>query len=220
VAAAAAVVTVGLNGPPTGDGQPGGGSPVQASSPQQIVLSAAHTTAAVDRMGADVTVTDQGRTTVTATGEFDGANAVVHETDAAGTRTSVVHDRDDDALAPFATSAADVVEAAVTEGGAAEIGTDDVRGVSAVHYRLVLDEHDRTALQALGARELAWFYLEDPRLASSVDVWVADGLIQRIDVLPDRRSSTAWPARRHPLPVAPQLCRLGAPSSRRHPWAR
>ncbi|NIZ91556.1 hypothetical protein [Kineococcus rubinsiae] len=199
-AAAAGAVAVAVL-PGTGPGPTPAVVAVPAA-PQQlsdIVLTAAQRTAGVTSLRAALTATGEGYRDE-ATGEFAGADSVVRETVPGGGtltttvvggtiyttgadgRTTAEPERPADTMAPFAEAAGALVGAAVDGGRAQEVGTEVVRGASAVHYRVTLDDASRSALAALGASRLAWFDLEEPQLATAVDVWVGDGLVRRIDV--------------------------------------
>jgi outer membrane lipoprotein-sorting protein len=94
-------------------------------------------------------------------------------------------------LAPFARSTEHVIRAALQDASVKKEGTDEIRGTEATHYHLELTDASRTALKALPDTELAWFELDSVDKSATIDVWIADDLIQRITVrLPDRLSTT------------------------------
>lgn len=98
--------------------------------------------------------------------------------------------------APYAEASAAIVEAAigpipekgdgpeepVTNSTVAEIGNDDVRGDETTHYRIDLDDDAIRRLGSLPANVLSGFELEAPGQIRSLDVWVGDGYIRRVQV--------------------------------------
>jgi len=89
-------------------------------------------------------------------------------------------------LAPFGEASSAVVDAALEGSDAEEIGTEDVRGVQATHYRIHLAQPAQSALAALPRAQRGWFDLsfevdyhaEDV----TIDIWVADDIVRRISV--------------------------------------
>lgn len=86
-------------------------------------------------------------------------------------------------LAPFAASSEAVVLAALRSDEVEDLGAAEVAGQATAHYRIELDASGRSALAALSPGELAWFELEYPESATQLDVWVADDLVRRIQVV-------------------------------------
>lgn len=84
--------------------------------------------------------------------------------------------------APFPEASEAVVKAALSGSKVTDLGTEEVRGQDATHYRIELTEKSKAALSALAPSELARFELEYPGQVVSLDVWVADDLIRRITV--------------------------------------
>lgn len=96
-------------------------------------------------------------------------------------------------LAPFGSSSEAVVLAALRSDSVVEIGEEEVRGQAATHYRIELDEPSRSALGRLTPGQLAWFELEYPEEAQTLDVWVGDGLIRRIEVVSEWEANETGP---------------------------
>jgi len=88
----------------------------------------------------------------------------------------------DEQLAPFAEASEAVLTAALEGGDVQEFGSGQVRGLDATRYRIRPDEQGRRALTALAPGALSWFALEDPSAVDSIEVWVADDLVRRIQV--------------------------------------
>jgi len=84
--------------------------------------------------------------------------------------------------APYAVSSAAIVEAATTGTTVTDVGDEDVRGVEATHYRVAVDDGVIARLGELPANQLSAFELEAPQFLESLDVWVADDQIRRIEV--------------------------------------
>jgi hypothetical protein len=99
--------------------------------------------------------------------------------DAAGDGVPV---RPEERNAPYAESSAAILDAAVSESTVTEVGVDDVRGVEATHYRVRLDAEAVRRLEQLPANQLSGFELEYPAEVRSLDVWIADGYVRRINV--------------------------------------
>jgi len=87
-----------------------------------------------------------------------------------------------EANAPYPEASRAVVRAALTGATVRDLGPEDVAGVEAAHYAIELGERGIAALAALTPQELARFELEYPQGVTGLDVWVAEGLIRRIDV--------------------------------------
>lgn len=94
-------------------------------------------------------------------------------------------------LDPFGASSAAVVTAALEGSQVDELGSEPVRTVESTHYRVSLDDAARQALGSLPPSTLAWFDLEYPDTAETIDVWVADELIRRIRITTTEVPETA-----------------------------
>jgi hypothetical protein len=92
-------------------------------------------------------------------------------------------DEDDERLEPFHTSSAAVVTAVVEPGEPADLGTEPVDGTEATHYRVEPDDAVRRSLAALDPGVLGWFQIDDVEQLTSIDIWVADGLIRRVELV-------------------------------------
>lgn len=99
-------------------------------------------------------------------------------------------DEDDERLEPFHTSSAAVVAAVVEHGEPADLGTEPIDGTDATHYRIEPDDAVRRSLAALDAGVLGWFQLDDVEQLTSLDIWVADDLIRRVQVVSFSTSET------------------------------
>jgi hypothetical protein len=97
--------------------------------------------------------------------------------------------------APFQQASSAVVRAALHGSTITEVGQEQVRGVAATHYRLVLTPTSVAALSALAPNELSAFELEYPDDVRSLDLWVADDLIRRVHV--------AGKSKSYPVPGTP-----------------
>ena len=195
-AAAAVAVTVALGGQSQPSVLP------QASGPT-ILLAAAESTEKVTSLRFSEAVHGGGG--FSSEGEVSGADwRVVTKGEGTSETTTVVGDYQyvkpaggktkreklgaDDKMVPFAKSAADVVRAAVNDANVQTVGTEEIRGVNATHYRLTLPERTgaadpEPALAKLPENELAWFQLDGVGSYSStvtLDIWVADDLVRRI----------------------------------------
>lgn len=95
--------------------------------------------------------------------------------------TSTIDD-DSERLRPFAASSAAVVETVLAGGDVTDLGAASVDGVDARHYRIDLDGATRQELAKLDPTALARFQLDHPDEVTSLDVWVAEDLIRRIDI--------------------------------------
>lgn len=84
--------------------------------------------------------------------------------------------------APFDESSAAVIAAAMQGAEITQLGTETVGNQPADHYRIRLGDEGVNALAALPANQLSAFELEYARGITNVDVWVADGLIARIQM--------------------------------------
>ena len=72
-----------------------------------------------------------------------------------------------------------------TQGDGAEVtevGQEEAAGVDATHYRIDLGPEGVAALGALDPNQVAMFELEYPEAVRSLDVWVANDLIRRVEV--------------------------------------
>lgn len=93
---------------------------------------------------------------------------------------STVDDKSESAS--LANSTEHMLRAALSDRGATEKGRQDVRGVSTVHYRVSLSEKAQAELAGLAPKERAWFGLETTSIFYTLDVFLADGLIRRIEL--------------------------------------
>jgi hypothetical protein len=87
--------------------------------------------------------------------------------------------------APFGASSTAVVTAALDHGEPVDLGTEEVRGAEATHYRIEPDDAVRRSLAEVAPTELGWFGLEYVDHVTAIDIWVADDLIRRIEVVQD-----------------------------------
>lgn len=87
--------------------------------------------------------------------------------------------------AAFAPSSAAVVEALLDGSTLQDLGDEDLDGVSARHIRATLTDRSRAALRALSPSQVAMFELEYPDGVDTVDVWIADDLIRKIELTVD-----------------------------------
>jgi hypothetical protein len=88
--------------------------------------------------------------------------------------------------AAFAPSSAAVVQAILDGSTLEDLGEQDVRGTSARHIRATLTPASREALRALSPTQVAIFELEYPDGVETIDLWVADDLIRRIELTLDQ----------------------------------
>ena len=84
--------------------------------------------------------------------------------------------------APFPIASRAIVTAALTGSVVEDLGTEEVRGAKATHFKITLAAASRQALSALPANQLSAFELEYPQNAKSFEVWVTDGLIHKISI--------------------------------------
>lgn len=91
-------------------------------------------------------------------------------------------DGDDERLEPFHTASTAVVSAVVDHGEPADLGTETIDRIDATHYRVVPDDAIRRSLADLDPGVLGWFQLGDVDELRSIDIWVADDLIRRVEV--------------------------------------
>lgn len=64
-----------------------------------------------------------------------------------------------------------------------EQAEETVDGVATTRYDIRLSDESVAALSALTPNELAWFELEYPDEVHTLSVWVADDLVQRIEIV-------------------------------------
>lgn len=83
---------------------------------------------------------------------------------------------------PFPEASRAVVDAALKGAKVEDLGDEQVGDTEAVHYRIDLGEPGVAALSALAPNQVAMFELEYPQGVTSLDVWVADGLIRRLEI--------------------------------------
>lgn len=132
-------------------------------------------TAEVD--GLDIRVTAEGSTTPA----FVVIDGVMWSFDENGSATSEPVEPGG-GLEAFGPSSEAVVLAALQSSSIEELGDQEIRGQVAAHYRISLDDTAKAALGALSPGQLAWFDLENPQQASTLEVWVSDDLVRRIEV--------------------------------------
>jgi len=203
VAAAAGVVALS----PAGHDVPGsGGGEPQALS---IVLAAAENTGRIDSLrismrrvlaigerksvvaaingkNAEGTITEDGITRkVVRVGGYE--YSVDHTGKVTKRRLTAAENED---LPSFGRASEAVLRAALTGTAVTAVGTEQVRGVQATHYRVPLTAAPRAALRRLGTKTLGWFMLEFPDSVQSVDIWVADNLVRRVVVTTSAGTST------------------------------
>jgi hypothetical protein len=86
----------------------------------------------------------------------------------------------------FGESSAAVLTAVLEDADVDEVGSDEIQGVEATHYRLELADAGESALAALPDQQQDWFGLiiGDGGLNgnATVDIWVADGLVRRFEI--------------------------------------
>lgn len=110
---------------------------------------------------------------------------VEYRTDSTGQTTAQPVDNTTDG-GTFAESSAAVVTAALEDADVDEVGSEEIRGVDATHYRIEIPDVRESALAAL---DTGWFDLitadENPDGLDqdvTVDIWVADGLVRRFAI--------------------------------------
>ena len=100
-----------------------------------------------------------------------------------------------DRLAPIAAASESVVTAALQGSRVTDLGTEILNGAESTRYQMELDDTSRAALGALrspvGPNVLAWFELEYPEYVTTLDLWVSDGLILKIQVVSDYGNGSA-----------------------------
>ena len=132
--------------------------------------------------GDDVEITDETRY---ADGRSDAMTFIVvdgtgYETIDGRTTTTSVGPRG--GLAPFGSSSAAVITAALEGSDVVERGQEDLDGVTTTRYDIQLTAESIAALSALSPGELAWFELEYPDAVTSLSVWVADDLVHQVEI--------------------------------------
>ncbi len=193
VAAVVAVVAFGNTGEPV---QP------PATDAPQLLLAAAQQTGQSKTLRFEQAV--HGGGSFGASGEIAGADSRVVTTGEGTSSTRIIVGdvrwstakgkttrkelSGEDRPTPFAEAAADVVRAVTGDADVETVGTEQVRGEDATHYRLTLPEATSaadpvSALASLPEKTLVWFDwdgLDSYSGAVTVDVWVAGNLIRRI----------------------------------------
>lgn len=173
-----------------------------ASASAAVLTAAGHTGKVTSLRTVDDSI-DAGGGHSTTRAEFSGGNLKLTTQDSIGTdELTVVGDyawenrteqgrtenggkqklTPESRLAPFASSTEHVIRAALQEANVKKLDTTDIRGNRATHYRVDLTDVSRAALTALPEGELAWFDLDSVHQSATVDIWIADDLIQRIVV--------------------------------------
>lgn len=94
----------------------------------------------------------------------------------------------DERNAAFAPSSAAVVDAVLDGSELEDLGDEDVRGTTSRHIRATLTQRSRAALASLSPSQVAMFELEYPDGVDTVDLWIADDLIRRIELTVDEGS--------------------------------
>jgi len=114
----------------------------------------------------------------------DSATTYIGDTrwDSKGGRVTKSTEPPEQRNAPFPEASEAVVKAAMVGASVTDLGTADVRGQEATHYRIQLTPASTKALSELTPSQVARFELEYPKEVASLDVWVADDLIRRIAV--------------------------------------
>ena len=84
--------------------------------------------------------------------------------------------------AAFAPSSEAVVQAILDGSTLEDLGEEDVRGTTARHIRATLTPTSRDALRSLSPTQVAMFELEYPDGVDTIDLWIADDLIRRIQI--------------------------------------
>jgi hypothetical protein len=111
---------------------------------------------------------------------------IEYYTDSTGRTTAEPFNGYDDEDGSFGESSAAVVTAVLEDADVDEVGSEEVRGAEATHYRLQLADAGESALAALSDKQQDWFGLiiGDGGLNgnATVDIWVADGLVRRFEI--------------------------------------
>lgn len=175
------------------------GSDDRPSAAATVETAAIHT-GDVTRLRGRLTATTGDEPASTSTAEVDGSDYRI-ETDGddgpavftlvgdtvwetvAGETTSQPYDPINARPTAFGASSEAVVRAALEGSEVEDLGSEQVRGVEAAHYRVQMTAATRAALADLSPSVLGWFELEYPEYVSTVEVWVADELIHRIEVV-------------------------------------
>jgi hypothetical protein len=87
-----------------------------------------------------------------------------------------------DGLAPFASSSAAVISAALEGSDVTDHGEDSINGVATTRYDIQLTDTSVAALSTLTPNALAWFELEYPDAVTRMTVWIADNLVHQIEI--------------------------------------
>jgi hypothetical protein len=149
---------------------------------ESVDAGGGHSTTRAEFSGGDLRLSSQdsiGTDVVTVVGDYVWENKTEQgRTENSGKQKLTPESR----LAPFASSTEHVIRAALQDANVKRLGTAEIRGNEATHYRLALTDVSRAALTALPEAELAWFDLDSVHQSATVDIWIADDLIQRIVV--------------------------------------
>ena len=100
---------------------------------------------------------------------------------------------EDPASAPsgYAQSSASVIGAVLDVVEPDRAGVEVINGLLATRYDLTLSDDAVSAIEALPARQVAFFDLEDPSDIRRISVWVAGDLIHQIEVERKERTRTS-----------------------------
>lgn len=173
-----------------------------APSAQAVIADAAAELREVTSLEGELTSTSSGNTstariavdgdrfsiegeTLYADGHTEGSTMVVVDDFVYETIDGEVSRRpaDPDELpAPFAASSAAVIDALLTGSDVTEQEAEQLDGVTATRYDIVLTDSSVEALAALEPAQLGWFELEYPDLVRELSVWIDDGLIRQVEV--------------------------------------
>ncbi|MGA9760960.1 MAG: hypothetical protein WBQ14_00840 [Gaiellaceae bacterium] len=177
--------------------------PGHESSAAAAVQTAASNTGAATSLRASVSVRYSNGSSSSTLGEMNGADVRIQTRSlsadgSAGSETvTIVGDKmwttaggkttfqpvgPNDRLATLTGASESVLAAALKSAQVSDLGPETIDESKATHYRIELDASSRAALAKLTPGELAWFELEYPADAETIDVWVADRLVRRIQV--------------------------------------
>jgi hypothetical protein len=119
-------------------------------------------------------------------GRFVVVDNIEYRIEPSGLITAEPFNGYDDEDGSFGESSAAVVNAVLEDADVDEVGSEEVRGVEATHYRLQLADAGESALAGLSDKQQDWFGLiiGDGGLNgdATVDIWVADGLVRRFEI--------------------------------------
>jgi hypothetical protein len=84
--------------------------------------------------------------------------------------------------APFASSSAAVISAALKGSDVVERGEDQIGDATATRYDIDLSSQAVDALSDLTPNQLGWFELEYPEQTRRLSLWIADDVIRQIEI--------------------------------------